>query len=448
VILARGKKKHNVSNLSPLSSSTSTSTPSLSHFGTMIFVSSSPKRQKLTHTNALGGNPCPSTRYGAGLRLALKRSKDTDRFYKEISTFLSAVATTYDQLGLGLLRTSQSIRPQNRLPFQTRIDMHLQILYDTNTTFANEHRSQAKLYRSTITSRLSKILTDHATQIEATISQYNDARLGCWTARQLALSRCATYDGTVRAAEMEIQEFLSEQSSDGMTQDDATGRERNVSEGLEAVVSEDPSPWEKALRRLGTGNNQDRTNRLIQKLHAVVIAQMEYERGVIQENEAIRAAQTMEINALRNVQKIEEERLDFFSSSVVATICRRGLDSENIVTASPRTSQMGVDLDSAIAEGLEKKGKDLLAALFSKQSLPYEEGMGVMDAETLGLPEEIGLLRDNVKSIFSARERRIKTCEVLFRVVVEMADLASKTASALKSRGAMAESGIQKYVCI
>lgn len=389
----------------------------------------------------------------AGLRLALDRSKDTDRFCKEIMTFLTAVATTYEQLSLGLLRTSQPIRPQNRRPFQTRIDKDLQSLYDTNTTLAAEHRSLSESYRSTIVSRLPKILTNHAMEIEAANSQYKDARLASWTARQTAIGRYTTYDNAVRVAETEIQEFLEEQPSDGDMVDGPTESERNsnISEGLVAgpavAAAGDSVPsWEKALRRLGNGD-RDRMDRLVQKLKAVQTSQIEYERGVSQENEAVKVAQGMEVNALRRVQRIEEERIDLFTLSVINTVFRRESDSDRVVTATTTPSRL-VDSDSSVAEGLEKKGKEFLATLFNKQSLPYEEGMGVMDAETLNLPEEIGLLRDKVKSTFSAREKRIKTSEIVIRVVVEMADIASKTTAALKSRADPTGSGKQKYVCI
>ena len=41
--------------------------------------------------------------------------------------------------------------------------------------------------------------------------------------------------------------------------------------------------------------------------------------------------------------------------------------------------------------------------------MSYEEGMGVMDAETLGLPEALGTQRDKIKSSFSSRENRMET---------------------------------------
>jgi hypothetical protein len=290
------------------------------------------------------------------------------------------------------------------------------------------------------------MLADHEMEIEAVNSRYMDARLASWTSRQIALARYATYDDAVRAAESELQSFLERQSNtedDGPARSGSEGEGEIDSPGGPLGVSDDALPsWEKALRRLSTGG-RDCTNRLVQKLKLVQASQTEYERGVIQENEAVIVSERSEVNALRRMQKMEEERMEFYSSAVVPAMFRES-NSDCFVKTTPTTPQI-VDLDASVAEGMEKKGKDLLATLFNKQSLPYEEGMGAMDAETLGLPEEIGLLRDSVKSILSAREKRIKAGEGVIRVVAEMADLASKTAAALKSTAKPPGSGTQRY---
>jgi hypothetical protein len=74
----------------------------------------------------------------------------------------------------------------------------------------------------------------------------------------------------------------------------------------------------------------------------------------------------------------------------------------------------------------------LFAGLFKQQTLKYEEGTGIMEAETLGLPEEAGRLRDKIQSSFAARSARIKVSQALKTVLEELIMANSKLAGSFK----------------
>lgn len=373
-----------------------------------------------------------------GLLLALERSKSTGRFCREMGDFLDGVATVYDQFGIRLVGTSQSVRPQ-RLPFKTCINEDFQSLYDNNNALAGGYRGLAESYRSEIVAELRKVLADTIIEVDAANSRYKEARLASMRSRQLAMVSYSKYAAADRAAEEEIQAFLQQQSirvEDGSS----SGSESAIDDRMAEALDVDLPPWEKTLNRVGSGD-RTRTSILVQKLKAVESYESEYIDAVHQENDAVRVAEGMEGNALRKVQKTEEERLRFFASCVVAKVFPGQSDFENCATVTPTTAQ-AMDFD---VTGLEKKGKDLLANIFSKQSLPYEDGMGAMDAETLGLPEEVGQLRDRVKSSFSTRENRIKISEIVTRFVADLADLSFKAASALKEKAYSGGNGSPRY---
>mmetsp|Transcript_111844 Transcript_111844/g.228999 ORF Transcript_111844/g.228999 Transcript_111844/m.228999 type:complete len:915 (+) Transcript_111844:1197-3941(+) len=60
--------------------------------------------------------------------------------------------------------------------------------------------------------------------------------------------------------------------------------------------------------------------------------------------------------------------------------------------------------------------------------------MGIMDAETLGLPDTLGHQRDKIKTAFSARENRIKITEVVLKLFEEIADVTSKLSLRMRSQ--------------
>ena len=85
----------------------------------------------------------------------------------------------------------------------------------------------------------------------------------------------------------------------------------------------------------------------------------------------------------------------------------------------------------------EKKAalnNDFFKNLLKTNSQAYEEGVGLMEAETLGLPEDIGQLRDDVKTSIAARGSRAQVVKALASFLEEVAVAASVLASGLETR--------------
>jgi len=366
----------------------------------------------------------------SGLQLVVERSRNTVLFLGNISVFLSGVATIYEQLGIYLIKTSQTIRPQQLSSFKTPIDDDFQSLYESILHLSSGFRNSAICYRNTIISSLQKTLTDNGKVTGAFINQYREVKQASLEARKLALMNYSKCTNAVKAAEMEIQLWVSnmqQKKNDGIVSEESK-------EQGEIEISDTDFPWVKSLKLLGEKENKiESTLRLIQKLKVVQLCETRYVESVSKENELVKVVEEAEVLALGKTQQMERELLNSFVSVILGKVFPKDNNAE-YVSVNPTGIRRNGDVDKPFTEGIEKKGKDLLANLFKQQSVPYEEGMGVMDAETLGLPESVGIKRDKVKSSFSTRGNRIKVTEIVIKLFEEIANVTFKSSSRMRSQ--------------
>lgn len=365
------------------------------------------------------------------MQLAVERNKNTAQFLGNISVFLSSVATLYEQLGIYLIKTSQSIHPQQLSSFKISIDDDFQSLYESILHLSSGFRNSAICYRNTIVSSLQKTLTDNGKVTGAFINQYREVKQASLEARKLALMNYSKCTNAVKAAEMEIQIWVS--NIQQKKNDSGIVGEESKEQG-EIQISDTDLPWEKSLKVLGKKENEiESTLRLIQKLKVVQLCEARYVESVSKENELVKVVEEAEVLALGKTQQMERELLNSFVSVILGKVFPKDNNAE-FVSVTPTGIRRSGDVDKPSTEGIEKKGIDLLANLFKQQSVPYEEGMGVMDAETLGLPESVGIKRDKVKSSFSTRGNRIKVTEIVIKLFEEIADVTFKSSSRMRSQ--------------
>jgi hypothetical protein len=361
----------------------------------------------------------PISLYIAGLQLALARSKSLAVFGRRIAAFLLEIANLYEGFGVATRKACQAIQPESALARSTIGDVSLQ-LYETIRSFSGEVRGLASSYRSRVVPPLQQAITASRDSINATNLPYVDARRKSFEARQKVLTTRRKYIKAVQDAESVFNDWVR-------------ARIQAPSEiPVGALTATDSDlPWERTLKSLGRRVPGSLTGTLIQLLKDVQVHQKQYEDFVEAENRAVAHGQDMEIRALQKMQMVEKERLRFFIDSIVSRICNAEKEALEAVVLSPEKAAQE-DPGKVAFENLEKKGKDLLANFFkTNSSVQYEEGMGLMDAETLGLPEDIGLLRDKARLKFAARQTRIEASEILAEFLEEMAAAAAKLASGL-----------------
>jgi hypothetical protein len=326
-----------------------------------------------------------------------------------------------------LVKIAQSIRP-GRMSFDEKSSVlqdDFAMLYENIKCFGHGFRALAQYFRSSIVTLVRTTLTETSRAVEAANGRYLRVRQECFQSRQLAIALHAKYENAIEAAEAEIQIWMKDCDGDKSEEE---GRENDVE-----VPHVGISSWEKALLRLGRYNREG-TFRLIESLKDVQSSEVEYAEAVHKENKYVDLAQEMEEVALEKVQETEQERLLLVARGVVEKVFQGEISMEvmNLVTPTNHKSE------ASFAEGFEKKGKDFLAGLnaglFKQQSLLYEPGMGLMEAETLGLPSEVGELRDKVKATFSRHEMRIKATETLLKFLEEFSELTTQSSADIAIR--------------
>ncbi|KAG7355765.1 protein of unknown function DUF4782 containing protein [Nitzschia inconspicua] len=368
----------------------------------------------------------PGSLHGLGLKLAMQRSNSTELFCREIANFLNGIATLYEQYGVNLVKIAQSVCP-GRLPFDEKslvLQEDFAMLYENIKAFGDAFRSLAQYFRSSITASIRTTLAETSKTVEAANDRYQRVRQDCFQSRQSANALHTKYQNALQAAEDEIQLWLKKRNA-------GTPQVECDDNGIE--MPDVDYPWEKVLHRFGKSNREG-TLSLIQRLKDVKSCEADYVDAVTKENQKVDLSQEMESVALQKLQETEQDRLLLFALSVVDKVFHAEIDMERLKSATP----LNANTEASFAEGFEKKSKDILAGLnaglFKQQSLPYEPGMGVMEAETMGLPTEVGELRDKVKAAFSNHEIRIKATQTLLKLLEDIGELTSQSSAEVTIR--------------
>ena len=353
----------------------------------------------------------------------MERSVATSLFLGNVLVFFTNTGALYEQMGMNLTKMAQFIHPQ-QMPREISIKDDFDALYEDLLSLGGGFRSLGKFYRSSIVAPLKKILSTNGSQRDATLKQYKQRKQASVEARKLALVNYSKLTNATKTAEDEIQEWYSTLQGKEIQETDEEG------EDIEGAVGfvERELPWEKSLKLIGKKKNEeDATIRLIRNLKLVQSCKINYNINVEEENDCVLLSQESESLALSTTQKAEEDQINFLVKDILTQVFPQNKNGQKLPVA--HTSIATSDADRPFAEGIEKKGIELLSGLnlFKQQSLSYEEGMGVMDAETLGLPESLGTQRDKIKSSFSARETRIEVTDIIIKLFEEINGATSKS---------------------
>lgn len=368
--------------------------------------------------------------HGMGLQLAVERSVSTASFLGNVSSFLSSTATLYEQLGGDLIKIAQLVRPQ-QLPLESSINNNFQSLYEDIMSLGSAFQSSAQWYDTSIIAPLKEILSTNETKRDAAFKQYRELRQASVEARKSALAHYSKTTEAIKNAEAEIQSWilkLQQKERQGMDE------EREEIGGVINITDTGLS-WEKSLQLLGKKENEEEAcASLILKLKFVQSCRLQYSESVEKENNFVTMSHEKESLALIEAQKSEEDQTNFFVKSIMSQIFPKNENAGNFPVAL--TNIVMNDIDRPFTEGIEKKGIELLSNfnLFKQQQIPYEVGMGVMDAETLGLPEALGIQRDKMKSSFSGRENRIEVTEIVIKLFEDVANVTSKATFGIRSQ--------------
>lgn len=360
--------------------------------------------------------------HGIGLKLAVEKNISTSILLGNVLVFFTNTGALYEQLGMNLIKMTQFVHPQ-QIPPGISFHDDFATLYEDLLSLGGGFRSLGKFYRLSIVTPLKKMLSGNGGQRDAVLKQYRERKQSSVESRKLALANYSKLKNATKIAEDEVRSWYSTIQK---KQSQQTNGESKETEEIIAGIVENDSSWEKALKLIGKRKGeQDATIRLIRKLKIIQFSRIQYNRNIEEENNFVILSQESEALALSTTQKSEEDQMNFFVKDILSQLFPADKNGENLTIT--QTNSGSSDADGTLAENFEKKLLSGLKLFKQGPSLSYEEGMGVMDAETLGLPETLGAQRDKIKSSFSSRENRMEVTEVIIKLFEEINGLTSKS---------------------
>lgn len=379
--------------------------------------------------------------HGTGLQLAVTRAKQTTRCSRRCAALLLDVTILWEQYAQSIFKAGQSLQPMNSSTTSTSTStsqtsqMHLPTLsvQESTLSWSREWIKLARIVRETVTKQwqtCTGIQTDAVTIIWAA---YAASRRDSETARQRAQAARIKYDKAVEDVEVAVREWKEKQQQQPTAESSLTMDHERSTTLL-------PSLCENTSTDANDANNKDQQQqqsdshappvRVTKKLKEVQRSLAVYQHTVAAENSAVQQCQRLECMALESMQNLEEDRVLIFVNALRKTLAtERDALNEMVITLKE-------DADERSSETLvsEKKGqKTSLANLWKATSIQFDvDSSGVMDAETLGLPEETGKLRDQVRLQIAARSTRVQVVRGLATFLENVATVSAKLGTGLK----------------
>lgn len=320
-------------------------------------------------------------------------------------------ASCYEQFGVALMKASQAN------PLEGEASKSI-------SSLCQQTRQLATTLREEIAAPLQSYHTTIGETFPSIHQKYTYCRQRAYGARQRALLARTKYLKAVKDAEQAcstVMKTVKTAESEGAA---ASGEEKkiNIPESAEYTKAD----WEKSLEDYGKLKGPGAVDQVTHLLNAVKSLQRRYECLVEKENNAVTLAQNMEAVALEGIQKLEEQRLCMFYNAIVRSFEEIKVSLDNLVISAE------IEFDESSKEHVkvvQKKG-DFFSTIL-KVGNTQGEKTGVADAETLGLDEDVGKLRDEMQSRLASRLARHKKVKALAALFVNVSVAAEKLGKGL-----------------
>jgi len=375
--------------------------------------------------------------HGTGLFLSINRGHQLNKTTRRCVTVLQELGNLYDQYAVALSKAGQMIPGPTAALITTSAEaglvepLPLLALQQSMGSWAKDKSKVARHVRSAISGLLQTYLATHHDSLAAIQQRYTQCRSTCSFARGRALRSHKKYMKAIKDSEQLIAELEKGKgrTAPATDEDNAPDVTSNNTENKTDAQSTSTAP---------TGGTKNTTakgpKRLEARLKDTLKKARQYENRykdrVKWENDCVQACQRLETMGLESLQKMEEDRLAIFVNTVIKVMSaqKQALDagvmslSRDIGETVEETEQNGEATEESTA-GKKSARKFVKMLTESKNSfLAEEESTGAMDAETLGLPSEVGDLRDGVRARLARRKERIllaKNLSLFFESVIK-----------------------------
>jgi hypothetical protein len=368
----------------------------------------------------------------SALQLTAARSQKLSRCGQKCAALLLDISAYQENFANEVQKSCQGLL-QSSVLNQAPVAGRVHATQKSVMSFAKQIQGLAICIKGSVARPWKGYMTTIGEQAPNIFQGYSSARAKAYQSRQAALTMRAKYATALQEAEAAIQEFREIKKI-------KSGSDEFHDQTTSLPTSADPSTsetvdWESELRHFGMENDAVAlTDRVISHVKDIRSIEAQYQELVKKENQAVEYVQTMEVMALEALSKLEEERLQNFIETI-----SRALEAEKgaleKMVLSLQEDKMDSTLISPDRKRKQQQQQDFFASLLpTKQSGQYEEGMGVMDAETLGLPQEVGKLRDEARSRLEARSLRMQVTRILASFLEDIASASAGLSTAILNR--------------
>ncbi|GAX10622.1 hypothetical protein FisN_14Lh129 [Fistulifera solaris] len=299
--------------------------------------------------------------HGCVLLALVERGRTLTGLYGRATVLLLEVSRAYDEFSQSLLKAGQYLKEIGR----DASDVQQSLVFWSGST-----SKLANSLRTEIGIPFKSLLQAYSDTLQGIREKYLASRRTCVLVRQSTERLAKTYDRSLQAAEQAAREWIA----NGKTS------ERNMPVSLKSMCED---------------------------LQQQKLRYSKFKEWVEAASDQCRE---MEKVALESLQLLEDHRMHFTTSALALGVQSLQQTAQEVIHSVKK------DIVASIA-GAEEERRDISKHVrrrsSSSNSSRYEEGSGVMDAETLGLPEEIGILRDTFRSRVADRAARVQHFRVL-----------------------------------
>ena len=356
--------------------------------------------------------------------MATERAKKLARVGRQCATLIFDVAAHHDAFSQSTMKAISTLPMTGpTLPITKAVHRSLQ-------SFAMQMQGLAICLRGSVARPLHASLQSMGETAPSIFYRYSSSRQMCATARQAALKMKQKYIKAVRDTEVAIQSLKEAINKDKAQCDDVA-----LNRTTDSEAQSTHTPYEKGILRFGRKHGlQEHADNLIQLLNEVQSLEAQYTLLVKEENKCVSQAGTLEMMGLESIQHLEQERVNFFTESISRSVqAEKGAFDKIVLSALPDVTD-GLVFSKATTSQEEKKKPDFFMNLLNPVITQPEDDVGIMEADSLGLPEDIGRLHDDVRAAIRATESRGHVVKAIASLLEDMAIASMSLSMGLTSR--------------
>lgn len=435
-------------------------------------VLSSPKKDSFSPSRDMNKS---GSMHGLGLIAAVDRAKKVSRCGKRCANLLADVAVLYDAFAQSILTSCKVLGVANEgatAVFAPPVSGVITELRRSLISFAKQTQGLSICIKGSVARPLHGSASAMADTVPSIFNRYALTRAKCLNARQSAARMRQKYLKALRESEAVIRDLQksrlgvdSPESANAPARQNGNGSELAPETGSSPVIASqsnqmlsdsDGAPaapsssnkkakskagWDDMKKKFAKQGPNQKSDKVVRALDDVQLFEANYIALVEEENLAVSRAQTMEAMALEALQKLEEERLQFFIETMNRALqaesgaldnmmlnLRRGSDDESIASTLSAASS------NASSQPIPQNPSALFIKRKNSSMHQNEEGSYVNNALSLNLPEEVGRWRDTRKRNLAAEATRVQAVKVFSKFYQEISSAALLFSSGLQSR--------------